>query len=426
MPLNPLEIQQSLIYSLTLTCIVVGAVALYSLLRWLAYGPLRRATEEQIVLDAKASSLFMESVRAATSIKLFNHENERHARWMNATVDATNRKLITEQMLIGYRTGLALLLGVENILIVYLGALAVLDNSFSIGMLFAFVSYKTTFQGRIASLVDKYVELKMLRLQGERLADIVLERPEQAGEVVERPLPSASIEVRNLSFRYGDGEPWVLRGLNLSIEEGESLAIAGPSGCGKTTLVKVLLGLLPATEGEVLVGGVRLEQFGLRPYRSLIGAVMQEDQLLAGSIGENIAFFDPRQDQGRIEESARVAAIHDEIVAMPMGYSTLIGDMGTAISGGQKQRVLLARALYKQPRVLFLDEATSHLDVGRESLVNGAVRDLKLTRVIVAHRPQTIASAERVVVLEGGAIKQDLRVASLQQRGDASAAQGVA
>jgi ATP-binding cassette subfamily B protein RaxB len=413
-----------LIYSLTLSWIVFGAVALYGVLRWVAYGPLRRATEEQIVLNARASSLFMESVRAATSIKLFNHEDNRRARWMNSTVDATNRTLITEQMLIGYRTALALLLGVENILIVYIGALAVLDNIFSVGMLFAFVAYKTTFQGRIASLIDKFAELKMLRLQGERLADIVLERPEDArGDVVERELLQASLEVRNLSFRYADGEPWVLRNLNLTIAEGESLAIAGPSGCGKTTLLKILLGLLPPTEGEVFVGGIRLEQLGLHQYRKLLGAVMQEDQLLAGSIGENIAFFDPRQDQARIEECARIAAIHDEIVAMPMGYSTLIGDMGTAISGGQKQRIVLARALYKQPRLLFLDEATSHLDVAREGLVNGAVRNLNLTRVIVAHRPQTIASAERVIVLEGGAIKQDLRVAAIQ-RAEAGIAPG--
>jgi ATP-binding cassette, subfamily B, bacterial CvaB/MchF/RaxB len=220
--------------------------------------------------------------------------------------------------------------------------------------------------------------------------------------------------MRNVSFRYGDAEPWVLRNVNLTIAPGESVAITGPSGCGKTTLMKVLLGLLPPTEGEVRVGGVRIEQLGVHQYRRLVGAVMQEDQLLAGSIGENIAFFDVRPDQKRIEECARIAAVHEEIMAMPMGYATLIGDMGTAISGGQKQRLLLARALYKQPRLLFLDEATSHLDVQRESIVNAGVRNLRLTRVIVAHRPQTIASAERVVVLDGGAIRQDLRVAAAE------------
>lgn len=402
-----------LFYSVSLTLIVAASLLVYGLLRWAAYRPLLQASVEQIVLQAKASSLFMESVRAITSIKLFNHEEERRARWMNATVDATNRQLATEKMMIGYRVAHGLLAGTENILIVYLGALAVMDGAFSVGMLFAFVAYKGTFSARVAGLIDKFVELKMLRLQGERLADIVLARPETQGFGVEREIEDLTLEAKNLSFRYGDAEPWVIRDLNLTVAPGESLAIAGPSGCGKTTLLKILLGLLPPTEGEIRVGGIRIEQLGTRQYRKLIGAVMQEDQLLAGSIGENIAFFDLKPDQQRIEDCARLAAVHDEIMAMPMGYATLIGDMGTAISGGQKQRVLLARALYKQPKLLFLDEATSHLDVQRESIVNAGVRGLKLTRVIVAHRPQTIASAERVIVLEGGKIKQDLRVAGL-------------
>jgi ATP-binding cassette, subfamily B, bacterial CvaB/MchF/RaxB len=403
-----------LLYSAVLSAIVAASLLLYGLLRWAAFGPLRRATAEQIVLNAKASSLLMESIRAVTAIKLFNHEDERRARWLNATVDATNRGLATEKMMIGYRIAQTLLSGGENLLIVYLGALAVMDNSFSVGMLFAFVSYKATFSGRVASLIDKWVQLKMLRLHGERLADIVLEAPEQEldQELAERKLTDLTLEACNLSFRYGDTEPWVLRDLNLTIEPGESVAIAGPSGGGKTTLLKVLLGLLQPTEGEVRVGGVRIEQLGLRQYRKLIGAVMQEDQLLAGSIGENVAFFDVRPDLRRIEVCAQIAGVHEEIMAMPMGFATLIGDMGTALSGGQKQRVLLARALYKQPKLLFLDEATSHLDVSKESLVNAAVRKMRLTRVIVAHRPQTIASAERVIVLEGGQVRQDLRVAA--------------
>lgn len=402
-----------LIYSVKLSIIVFAAVAIYGLLRWAAYGPLKRATEEQIVLSAKASSLFMESIRAVTAVKLFNHEEERRARWMNATVDATNRGLATEKMMIGYRVSHGLLSGTENILIVYLGALAVMDGGFSVGMLFAFVAYKSTFSGRVAGLIDKFVQLKMLRLHGERLADIVLEKPEQdpAVETVERKLADATLEVRNLSFRYADAEPWILRSVNLTIRPGDSVAIVGPSGCGKTTLLKILLGLLPPTEGEVRLGGVRIEQLGVRQYRQLVGAVMQDDQLLAGSIADNVSFFDTRPNQQRVELCAQIAAVHDEVMAMPMGYATLIGDMGTAISGGQKQRLILARALYKQPHLLFLDEATSHLDVAKESTVNAAVKKLRITRVIVAHRPQTIASADRVIALEGGQIKQDFAVA---------------
>jgi ATP-binding cassette subfamily B protein RaxB len=141
----------------------------------------------------------------------------------------------------------------------------------------------------------------------------------------------------------------------------------------------------------------------------MIGTVMQEDQLFAGSIIDNIGFFDAQPDLAWVEECAKVASVHEEIEAMPMGYHTLIGDMGTSISGGQKQRLLLARALYKRPKILLLDEATSALDVDRERLVNNAVRQLELTRVIVAHRPETIASANRVIMLHEGKVAQDLR-----------------
>jgi len=215
--------------------------------------------------------------------------------------------------------------------------------------------------------------------------------------------------LRNVSFAYSDTEPEVLRFLNLNIEPGESVAIVGPSGCGKTTLLKLMLGVHSPRTGDIRVGGVALAQLGLRAWRDLIGTVMQDDQLFAGSIADNISFFDPNADPAWIEQCARIAAVHAEIVAMPMGYHTLIGDMGASISGGQRQRILLARALYKRPKFLFLDEATSALDVEREREVNNAIRQLELTRVIVAHRPETIASASRVIVLHEGKVAQDLR-----------------
>ncbi|MDH4115339.1 MAG: ATP-binding cassette domain-containing protein, partial [Burkholderiaceae bacterium] len=264
---------------------------------------------------------------------------------------------------------------------------------------------------RVGALVDRSIQLAMLRLQAERLADIVLERAEEAGPGhAEVDAGDSTLEVRGLSFRYGDAEPWVLRDLSLSIAPGECVAITGSSGCGKTTLLKILLGLLTPTEGEVVIGGRPIARLGLRRYRELVGAVMQEDHLLAGSIAENIAFFDASPDRRRIEACARAAAVHDDISAMPMGYATLIGDMGSSLSGGERQRILLARALYKRPKLLFLDEATSHLDVNRELAINAAIRTMAFTRILVAHRPQTIASADRLVVLDRGSIRQDLRL----------------
>jgi ATP-binding cassette subfamily B protein RaxB len=210
-------------------------------------------------------------------------------------------------------------------------------------------------------------------------------------------------------FRYADGEPEVLRGVSLRIEPGESVAIIGASGGGKTTLLKLMLGIHAPDAGEVLAGGVPLARLGLRAWRDMVGVVMQDEPLFSGSIADNIAFFEPVADMAWVEQCARVAAVHDEIEAMPMGYHTLIGDMGTALSGGQKQRILLARALYKRPKILLLDEATSSLDLERERTVNAAVKQLALTRVIVAHRPETIASAGRVIALQDGRVAQDLR-----------------
>ncbi|HUG25550.1 peptidase domain-containing ABC transporter [Piscinibacter sp.] len=397
------------IYSGTLTAIALGSVAAYALLRWAFFRPLRNATEEAIIHDAKKASHFLESLRGVQSIKLFNRQEDRQMRFMNLVVDAMNANIATRKLDLMFGVLHKMLFGLERVAVIWVGALLVLDRNFSVGMLFAFFAYKEQFALRISGLIDKAVELKMLKLQGERLADIVLTPPESEVLVPPRQDLSAKLELRGVGFRYSETEPAVLKGVNLVIEPGECVAIAGPSGCGKTTLLKLMLGIHEPQIGEVRVGGVPLAHLGLRTWREMIGTVMQDDQLFAGSIIDNISFFDAQPDLAWVEECAKVASVHDEVQAMPMGYHTLIGDMGTSISGGQKQRLLLARALYKRPKILLLDEATSALDVDRERLVNQAVRQLDLTRVIVAHRPETIASASRVIVLSEGRVSQDLR-----------------
>ena len=402
------------VYSMKLAAIGVGAVLLYALMRWAFFRPQREATEEAIVHEARQSSHFLESLRGVQAIQLFNRQADRQGRFMNLVVDTMNADLSTRRLDIAFKTSKLLLTGLERVAVIWLGARLVLDQQLSVGMLFAFIAYKEQFIERFSSLIDKGVELSMLRLHGERLADIVLTAPEaEPVPATHRALkldPQApQIELRGVGFRYSDSEPDVLRGCSLSIAPGESVAIVGPSGSGKTTLLKLMLGIHGAQSGSIHVSGVPLQQLGVRNWRSMIGTVMQDDQLFAGSIADNISFFDPQASDEWIEECARRAAVHDEIEALPMGYQTLIGDMGASLSGGQRQRILLARALYKRPKVLFLDEATSALDVDRERLVNQAIRQLELTRVIVAHRPETIASAARVIVLSDGRVAQDLR-----------------
>jgi ATP-binding cassette, subfamily B, bacterial CvaB/MchF/RaxB len=397
-------------YSLTLTAIVLAAVAAYALLRWAFFRPLRQATEETLVHEAQQASHFLESLRAVQSIKLFNRQADRQARFMNRVVDAMNAGIATRKLELMFSVLHRLLFGLERVAVIWVGALLVMDQKFSVGMLFAFIAFKEQFAQRISALIDKSVELRMLRLQGERLADIVLAAPEDMGlqRLAERA-PEARIDVRGVTFRYADNEADVLQGVTLAIEPGESVAIVGPSGGGKTTLLKLMLGIHSPQGGEVRVGGLPLAQLGLAQWRAMVGTVMQDDALLTGSVIDNVSFFDASPDVEWVMECARLAAVHDEIEAMPMGYHTLIGDMGASLSGGQKQRLLLARALYKRPQVLLLDEATSALDVERERVVNQNIRKLNLTRVIVAHRPETIASASRVVVLNDGRVTQDLR-----------------
>ena len=402
-------------YSVQMTAITVAAVALYVLLRWSTYASLRGATADQIIHAAKQQTHFLESARGVQSVRLFNRAHERQAGWLNLLADQFNAEIRIARLTISQQSAQTFLFGVERVLVIWLAALAVLDTRFTVGMLFAFISFKDQFSQRVASLVDRLFEFRMLRLHGERVADILLSEPEESvTDAAPLPVPSApSIEMRNLSFRYADGEPEVIRNLDLQIAAGECIAITGASGCGKTTLVKLLLGLLEPTQGEILVGGSKLQHVGLAGYRDLVGTVMQDDHLFTGSIADNIAFFDPAPDQARIEACARLAAVHQDIAVMPMGYNTLVGDIGTGLSGGQKQRILLARALYKQPTILVLDEATSHLDVANEQLVNAAIRQIALTRIIIAHRPETIAMARRVVVLEQGRVVRDLEQPAL-------------
>lgn len=399
-----------LFYSWKLALVTLLAVILYLGIRAVAYRPVRDRTEQQLVAGAKQQSHLLESLRGMQSLKVAGEESQRRSTYDNLMHDTVNQEVRLARMGLGFNSASQLVFGIERIAVIWIGAMFALQNVFSVGMLIAYLAYKDQFAGRMAALIDKWVEFRMLRLHGERLADIVLTPPEaQAAQPEVLPPASTRIEVENLSFRYGDGEPWVLKGCSFTIETGESVAIVGASGCGKTTLVKLLLGLLSPTEGRIRIGGHDLHKIGPRNVRTIVGAVMQDDQLFAGSVADNISFFDPEMDQARIEHAARLAAVHDEIAAMPMGYHSLIGDMGSSLSGGQKQRVILARALYRNPKLLFLDEATSHLDVMKERLVNDAVKALSLTKVIVAHRPETIASADRVLVMEQGSIIQELR-----------------
>jgi ATP-binding cassette subfamily B protein RaxB len=397
-----------LLYAPLLTGVAVISLTLFVGVRLGLFPWLKRLSAEAIQYQAKVDSVFLETIRGARAFKLFGQERERHALWQNAYADSANNNVRIQRAAIGGTAGSSLLSGAETLVIFLLGAEAVIHGRMTLGMLLAFQSYRGQFSSATLSLVNQFFKFRMLGLHLERLADAVHQDAEvglDESRDRNRQLGGA-METSNLTFRYAEHEPWVLRNVTLSIRPGEFVAFVGPSGGGKSSLLKLLMGLYPPSEGEVLVDGVPLPTFGVRAFREQIGVVMQDDQLFAGTVADNIAFFDPEMEMDRVEEVAKFALLHDEILAMPMGYMTLVGDLGSTLSGGQQQRVLLARALYRRPKILFLDEGTANLDMLAERRIMQGFAALNMTRIVVAHRLAAIEGADRIFAVEGGSVRE--------------------
>jgi ATP-binding cassette subfamily B protein RaxB len=391
-------------YSIKLTLIVLLAAILYALLRTYFYHIYRLRSEEEIVRSAKLSGLTLETIRGVQSIRLFNFENTRLSTWLNQQVDVYNSRISLQKLNIGFQLGQGLLVALENVLVIWFAATMIISREFTIGMLFAFLGYKQQFITKITSFIDQMVNFRLLSIQTERLSDIVLHpRDNSLAGTSLIPNPDGySIEFRDVWFRYADGEPWVLKGINLRITPGDSIVILGLSGEGKTTLIKLILGLLTPNQGEILVEDINLRQLDMSQYRSFIGTVMQDDQLFAGSILENVAFFDPNLDIEWVIDCLQQAGLYKEVLSMPMGLQTLVGDMGTTLSGGQKQRLLVARAIYKRPQIMILDEATSHLDKENQKHVHRALKNAAQIHISITHRLELVTPSDLVYILHNG------------------------
>jgi ATP-binding cassette subfamily B protein RaxB len=394
-----------LYYSLLLAGVALVAFGLYALVRWLSFSFERQANEASIITSGKEQTVLMETLRGITTLRLFGRETLRHALWQTRLVDTVNAGVRVERIKIWQATANTIIFSVENIIMVWLAVGLVLNGAnFSVGMIFAYSVYKNQFIQKSASLIDQGIAFRMLGLHLERLSDIALSDEDlsfQGDDDAVTPL-RGKIELRDVTYRYAASDPMVLKGVSLVVDAGEHVAITGPSGGGKSTLVKILLGLVKPDGGEMLIDGMLIERFGYKSYHSQIAAVLQDDSLFAGSLAENIALFDENIDLKRVVEAATAAAIHDDIERMPMRYETLVGDMGSTLSGGQKQRVLLARALYRKPRILIMDEGTAHLDLTHERAVNHSIGGMGITRIIIAHRRETIDAAERILVMQDG------------------------
>ena len=390
-----------------LAAIAVTALVVYAALRIGFYVPLFRRGEDVVRAEAACTTHLIESIRSVQAVKLFNAEGEREAQFVSRSAEAVYCRAAQQRLVGAFKSLREMIVMLEQVAFVGVAAWLALRGQLTIGVLYAVLAYKTQFMTAAAHIVEKAIELRMLRLHLDRISDIGMSNQEKAYErpVTERPPVAGAIELSGVSYRYSDTDPLVLNGVSLSIEAGECVAITGPSGCGKTTLVKVMLGLFEPTAGEVRIDGMTLPAFGERAYRRQVATVMQDDTLLAGSILQNICFFDEDPDPAFAAECARLACIHEEIMRMPMGYRTPIGGLGSTLSAGQRQRVLLARALYRRPRVLVIDEGTANLDVELERRINETLLGLSITRIHVAHRPQTLALADRVIEMGSGQLR---------------------
>lgn len=394
-------------YSTVMAAVTISFSLIYACARSLYYRRLQETNLKEINVFAAQQGHLIESLRCIQTIRLNNRTSARAAKYMNATADAANTSILMQKLNLSFDAFGALTSGFQRIAVLWIGASLAIGAQLTPGMLVVFVAYADQFTSRFSGLVDYLVQLRLLRLQGERLADIALTPPEKFLEGIHvGNLSKHNIEFEGVVFSYGRSSKPVLGDCSFEIRDGEVVAITGESGAGKSTIARLLLGAIDYFDGTIRIGGIDMRMLGKHRARALMASVMQDDQVLSGTIMENISFFDPDAALENVIEAAKIAEFLDDVRQMPMGFHTIIGDMGSALSGGQLQRLMLARAFYRKPKILVLDEATSQLDLTNEGRIANSVRRLGLTAMIIAHRPQTILSADRVLVLKDGKISE--------------------
>jgi ATP-binding cassette subfamily B protein len=347
--------------------------------------PIGRLAARELQAFGKSQGYLAEALVGIATLKASGAEQRAFERWSNVFFDHLNIALRYNYVSGTMTAILAALPSLGQLTLLWVGATQVLNGSISLGT-----------SGQQFQLVGANLA---------RITDVTEAEPEQYGQEVRRaPALSGHIRLADVSFRYAKAGPDVLRGISVTVESGSRVAIVGLSGSGKSTLGKLLLGLYVPTEGDVLYDGLSLRHLKWQDVRRQFGVVLQESVLFSGSVLSNITLSDPGIELERVTEAAKIAAIHDDIVAMPMGYDTLVSEGGSALSGGQRQRLAIARAIAHRPAILLLDEATSHLDVETEARVARNLQELACTQIIIAHRLSTVRDADMIVVIDAGAI----------------------
>lgn len=391
------------LYNLQLSMIVVSFTAIYTFIRFATYRYYRQLSEEELIKEARLNSYFMETLYGIATIKIQGMTDLRINNWFNLFSDKVNTGIRLTRMDLFFGGVVSFIAACDQIVILWVSGRLMMDSHLTIGMFIAFNTFRSQFYDRINALINFIIQLKLINLYNERVADIALQEASSSTATSPLRLPhgALTLETQDLTYRYDNHADPIFSKLNLTIHAGESIAITGVSVAGKSTLMKVLCGLFEPSNGCVRINGIDIKQLGFEHYAERIACIMQEDKLFSGSIKENITGFRPDIDEQWMVQCAIASHIHNDILKLPMGYETLIGELGEGLSGGQKQRIYIARALYRKPGILFMDEATSHLDKTSESQVNQSIQEMNITRIIIAHRETTISSADRVFVING-------------------------
>jgi ABC-type bacteriocin/lantibiotic exporter with double-glycine peptidase domain len=386
-----------------LLTLVLGLLQVLLLL--LTNRPIGRLARRELAAFGKAQGSLAEALVGIATLKASGAEQRAFERWSNTFFDHLNTAL-RYNFASGTVTAVLTALGsFGQLALLWLGAIQVLDGSLTLGTMVALLALAGAFFAPLGSLVSSGQQFQLVGANLDRIADVSDAETEQHGqELLPSPRLSGHIQLADVTFRYDKAGPDVLRRLDLTVEPGSRVAIVGPSGSGKSTLGKLLLALYEPTGGEIRYDGVALHRIEWPELRRQFGVVLQESTLFSGSILSNIALGNPAMDRDRVVAAARTAAIHDDIMAMPMAYDTFVAEGGSALSGGQRQRLSIARAVAHGPAILLLDEATSHLDVTTEQTVARNLQSLACTQIIIAHRLSTVRDADVILVLDRGAI----------------------
>ncbi|MFI7520590.1 peptidase domain-containing ABC transporter [Micromonospora globbae] len=367
-------------------------------------GRLLRLSQRHLTVQADAESALIEALNGIATVKSMGAERQVFDGWLRRYTTALDADVAQNRLSATVANITASVQLAGPLALLWLGTGRLFDGA-NLGQTLGLQALAMSALTPLASLVASAQVLQSVVSHLQRLRDVFAARPEPAGDP-DLPAPhlTGRISVRDVSFRYDGATPPVLHGISFDVAPGEKVAIVGPSGSGKSTLAMLLTGLYRPTTGEILFDGVPLSHIDPTALRRQFGVVLQESYLFRDSIRRNVSLVHPGIGMPAIRAAAEVAAIDQDIAAMPMGYDTQVAERGQALSGGQRQRLAIARAVAGQPAVLLLDEATSHLDVATERRVDQAISALRCTRIVVAHRLSTVRNADQILVVADGRI----------------------